>query len=134
MNLVEDADGRRYALLKRSHQASLVLDLASGERSYRPNETLELIDAEPVPDVLDETTISQSIRSTANELLAVLAHGDAVPIRTVLEATTVCESELVALRGELEAAGLITTESVDDAVALRLTETTQREIGARDQS
>ncbi len=99
MRLVEDRQGRRFGLLKRSVDSSLVLDLETGRRSYRPNDNLRPVNGENV----DPRT----------ELLATLSTDDAIPVRTVIERTTLCESELFAVSRELELAGVIREATCD---------------------
>lgn len=115
MRLVEDADGNQYALLKRSGSSSLVLDPDTGQRAYRPNH--ELI---PVGDNI--------VEDPRAALIAVLVDADAaVPVRSILERTTLCESDLFAISRELEAGGVIEAVKVDGDRAWVLTD--ERRLG-----
>lgn len=93
MRTVEDESGRQYVLIKRSREATLVADPASGERQYLPNDAINHIDEGP---------------ARQGEALAELIseHGP-VPVRTLLDATPLCESDLHGYLAELEAGGTI---------------------------
>lgn len=82
-----DERGRRFVLLKRSHETSLVADLATGAQAYRPNTELrdvnESDDAEP-------------------DLLGYIASHEPVRVRTLLDVTSLCESDLHGLLRLLE--------------------------------
>lgn len=128
MRTVEDAAGRRYLLLKRSRDSSLVRDAETGEQSYRPSEELTVVDgtsplataAEGVPEparrlvsaVRDDRTLG---------LLVALEAADGLAARTLLGAEDYCESDLHGLVGELRAAGLIEPVTVDGEEGYRLT-------------
>ena len=124
MTVLEDRDGRRYLLLKRSMSSSLVLDIDSGERLYRPNDRLSEIDtaafdrdSRDVGSVFPEVPVARE-----REILSILEDHGAVPVRRLLEMTTACESELFASLRELEAAGLIAATTIADERASVLTE------------
>lgn len=80
MREIKDDAGRRYLLLKRSHDSSLVVDLRTGARTYRPNESL--------------TAVSDRDDSADQDLLSYIATNGPVPVRTLLDATPLCESDL----------------------------------------
>jgi len=116
---VEDGDGTRYLLLKRSAESSLVRDAETGERLHLPNEELDTIE--------DATTVDTVLRSIPEELvslvtavhderaLALLFELDEegpMSVRTLLSAYDFCESDLHGLVAELRAAGLIAETTV----------------------
>lgn len=104
MRLVEDRDGRRFALVKRSGSSSLLLDLETGQRTYRENLQLTAVDGDgPLDRGADEEIAG---------LIDILEDGP-VPIREVIDRTTVCESDLYAIRRELEVADVLTEVEVD---------------------
>lgn len=119
MRTVEDDAGRRYLLLKRSGESSLVRDLRTGVERYVPNRRLA------DPDGVDPLVAAAAAVSTATRrglpagldehalgLLVLLARGPR-SARTVLDATTLCESDLLGLATELRSAGLIEETAVD---------------------
>jgi hypothetical protein len=113
MRTVEDGEGDRYVLLKESASSSLVRDPGTGETQHLPTADLEAVDAPPLetlaaalPDerrdhldaVRDERTLG---------LLCWLHDRGPVPVRDLLADTTLCESDLHGMVGELRAAGLV---------------------------
>lgn len=91
MREVEDEAGRRYLLLKRSSESSLVADPESGDRRYLPNETLQAIGEDPgAPSLLERVRMEGP-----------------VTVRRLLDETTMCESELHAHLASLMASGAI---------------------------
>lgn len=120
MPTVEDPDGRRYVLLKESADASLVRDLQTGERSYKPNEDLRTVEE---ADVLREAarSVPRPVRhlfggipdERALGLVILLAEVGPTSARGLLEETTYCESDLFAVLRELEAAGLLEARGAD---------------------
>lgn len=133
MPTVEDPDGRRYVLLKESADASLVRDLLTGERSYKPNEQLQAVEE---GDILREAakSVPQSVRhlfegipdERALGLVILLAELGPTSVRRLLEETTYCESDLFAVLRELEAAGLLERRGDDRDLEYVVTD------GARD--
>lgn len=105
MHLCEDENGRRLAVVKRSATSSLVLDLETGDHFYRANETLTPIDNQGTGNA-DTGSNSMGPTDQRAELLSILEH-DPIPIRTILSRTTLCESDLYAIRRELEVAGVL---------------------------
>lgn len=95
MRTVEDRAGRRYELLKRSEQASLVRDPSTGERRYLPNDVLAF-DVETGPDP---------------RTLIVEAGG--MRIRELLDRTSLCESDVHARLADLQVRGLIRETEID---------------------
>lgn len=129
MRTVEDAAGRRYLLLKRSRDSSLVRDAETGEQSYRPTGELRVVSgtsplvtaAEGVPEAARGlVTAVRDDRSLG--LLVALEAADGLAARTLLDAEDYCESDLHGLVGELRAAGLVEPASVDGEDGYRLTD------------
>lgn len=93
MRLARDETGRRYVVLERASESTLVADPASGEREYFPNETLEVIDDAPA--------------RTAERLVGLIAEHGPIGVRELLSATDICESDLHGQLADLEAGGAI---------------------------
>lgn len=120
MVTVEDESGRRYILLKRSRESSLVLDIDTGERSYRPNRTLTTI-VDSRPPLEEGGWLTEYPHPGARELLSRIDHKDPQRIRDLLANTTLCESELFALIRELELEGVIEQTTIDGEPGVTLT-------------
>lgn len=119
MRTVEDDAGRRYLLLTRSSDSSLVRDIETGERRHVPNARL----SEPAgvdPLVAAAETVPAAGRGAlrglhddrAIGLLVLLAHAPR-SVRALLSATDLCESDLLGVASELRAAGLVEAAVVD---------------------
>lgn len=114
MRTVRDADGRRYLLLKRSTESSLVRDPLSGERRHLPNDELVAVDGE-TPLETAASAVSPEVRlvlraartEVALGLLVELADRGPLSVRAMLAAYELCESDLHGLLAELRAAGAI---------------------------
>lgn len=119
MRTVEDERGRRYLLEQRSGASSRVWDPATGEVRHLPTDSLSAVDgvdplaaaAGAAPAALRER-FSGLPDDRAAGLLLVLA-GAPRPVRTLLGATDLCESDLLGLASELRAAGLVAETEVD---------------------
>ena len=119
MRTVEDESGRRYLLLKRSSASSLVHDLETGEERFV--ETDRLVDragvdplaaaAEAIPPA-DRASLPVARDERGVGLLVLLAR-EPRSARTLLNATDLCESDLLGLASELRAAGLLAETTVD---------------------
>ena len=127
MRTVEDRSGRRYLLLKRSSDASLVRDAATGEHRHVP--TAELTPVEGVsPLETAATSLPPAARALASAvhddrtlgLLVALEAADGLPARALLDADDRCESDLHGLLVELRAAGLVEAATVDGEDGYRL--------------
>lgn len=130
---VQDEDGNRYLLLKRSGESSLVREVETGEQQYLPNENLT--------EVEEESTVETIVSSVPGEIrtlltgvhderaLALVLELDAdgpLAVRTLLSAYEFCESDLHGLLGELQAGGLIEERSVAGERGYATTETATR--------
>jgi hypothetical protein len=127
---VRDDDGRRYVLLKRSGESSLVRDPESGDRRHLPNTDLEPVDGES-PLATTARAVPEPVRTVLGAVrddraLGLLLELDArgpVAVRTLLDGTDLCESDLHGLLAEFRAAGLVTEA---DASGRRGYDTTER--------
>ncbi len=132
--------GDRYVLLKASGDSWLVRDPDTGERRYLPADRLERTDeppltavagtvAAPVRRVLtavhDERTLGLLVELVDRADPATDADGDdgavpqrdgVTPVRTLLDATALCESDLHGALAELQAAGLVERVETDAAL------------------
>jgi hypothetical protein len=136
MRTVRDDEGRRYLLVKRSSESSLVRDPDTGEERYVPNADLTVdaeasalsTAAEAVPDPV-RRVLTATPNDRALGLLVELVDRGPTGVRTLLDAYDLCESDLHGLLAEFRAAGLIdearvagergyeATEATRDAVA-----------------
>ncbi|MDJ1430666.1 hypothetical protein [Halostagnicola sp. A-GB9-2] len=129
MKTVRDDDGTDYVLLKRSDDASLVRDPATGNECYVRNDRLEATDQSPletaasgvadpvrtlVTNVHDEKTLG---------LLFELADRGPTRVRTILGDTAFCESDLHGTLAVLTAADLLAETEVSGERGYRVTET-----------
>ncbi|WP_439025857.1 DUF7346 family protein [Haloarchaeobius sp. DT45] len=113
MRTVRDDSGDRYLLVKRSSDASLVRDPATGEERYVENDRLESVDGEtPLetaasavpPAVRRILTATHDDRSLG--LLVELVDGGPIAVRDLLASYDLCESDMLGLLTEFRAAGL----------------------------
>lgn len=114
METVEDDDGTRYVLCKRASDAWLVRDPATGEERYREPAQLTVVeDASPLSTTA--TGVPEPVRRVVSAVptdraLGLVVHvvdDGPVGVREVLAETTLCESDLHGLLGELVAADLL---------------------------
>lgn len=134
MRTVEDASGRRYLLVKRSGDASLVRDAETGEEQYVPNE--ELTERDGV-DSLEGAAVAvpapvrrllSSVHDDRGLGLVVALAREPRSARTLLSATDLCESDLVGLLSELRAAGLVEETTVEGERGYDVTEDARRAV------
>jgi hypothetical protein len=119
MRVVEDGDGNRYLLEKRSSEASRVRDPATGERRHLPNDQLSVVDGES-PLATAASAVPPSVRKilrvagsdAALGLLVELDDRGPLAVRTLLDAYDLCESDLHGLLAELRVAGVIEETTV----------------------
>lgn len=113
MHPVEDRNGRRFLLVKRSEQSWLVRDPRTGKEIYRNADDLTVLeDAAPlavatagVPESVLDLVTAVPDRRALGLVIDVVDHGP-VAVRDLLGETTLCESDLHGLLAELTAAGL----------------------------
>ncbi|GAB3414181.1 hypothetical protein GCM10027435_08780 [Haloparvum alkalitolerans] len=135
MRTVRDADGRRYLLVKRSDQSSLVRDPESGAERYLENDRIEPVEGESpletaasgVPDpVRRVVTAAHDDRSLG--LLVALSDDGPRPVVGLLDAFDLCESDLHGLLAEFRAAGLVEEAETPGGRGYAATETTERAV------
>lgn len=135
METVEDADGRRYVLAKRSGDAWLVRDPATGEETYRdPGELSVLEGVTPLSTAAAGVPrpVRRLLVAVPNErALGLVVHAvDAGPVgvRELLGTTTLCESDLHGLLAELVAAALLVETEVAGERGYEATEDARRAV------
>lgn len=129
MRTVEDSAGNRYLLLKRSRDASLVLDQSTGERRHLPTDELSIVGGRS-PLELAAASLPAAARRMATAigddralgLLVALEAADGLSARALLDAEDFCESDLNGLVNELRAGGLVRQGTVDGERGYRLTD------------
>mgnify|MGYP000014702504 CR=1 FL=1 len=122
MQTVRDADGARYLLVKRSAESSRVRDPSTGEERYLPNDELRFDDeeADTAPLAVAVSGIPESVRGVVTAahdeqslgLLVELADRGPLPVVELLDAYSLCESDLHGLLTEFRAARLIEETTV----------------------
>ncbi|ELY89636.1 DUF7346 family protein [Natrinema altunense] len=128
MNTVEDDTGKRYLLLKRSDDASLVRDPETGNECYIRNDRLEAVDqsaletaARSVPDPV-LTLLTNVHDAETLGLLIELAERGPLGVRTLLDAYDFCESDLHGRLTVLSTAGLLEETELAGERGYQLTE------------
>jgi hypothetical protein len=113
MRTVEDEAGDRYLLLKRSSDAWLVRDPATGTVDHRPADSLSLVDGES-PLAIAADAVPEDVRADldgasqrALGLLAEIRRRQPVGVRPLLADYDFCESDVHGLLAEFQAGGLI---------------------------
>jgi len=131
MRTVRDDEGRRYLLVKRSSESSLVRDPDTGEERYLPNADLTADDtsalstaAAAVPAPV-RRVLTAAPNDRALGLLVELVDRGPIGVRTLLDAYDLCESDLHGLLAEFRAAGLIAEARVAGERGYDATETTR---------
>lgn len=114
MQTVEDDAGKRYLLLKRSGESSLVRDPETGAERYLPNADLDPVDDAAALVVASEgvpASVRRVLTAVRDErslgLLLELVDRGPLPVRTLLSAYDLCESDLHGTLTEFRAAGLV---------------------------
>ncbi|OIB58680.1 DUF7346 family protein [Natrialba sp. SSL1] len=130
MTTVQDDTGKRYLLLKRSEHASLVRDPQTGDECYVQNDRLNAVDAadelDPVAQAVSSPvrTLLTTVHDEATlSLLISLADEGPLDIRTILDRTTLCESDLHGRLTILTGADLLTETDIGGERGYRLTDT-----------
>ncbi|MFB6171869.1 MAG: hypothetical protein ABEJ23_04995 [Haloarculaceae archaeon] len=127
MRTVRDEDGRSYLLLKSSSESCLVRDPETGEERYLPADRLASVSESPL------ATAARAVPERARQVLSavhddrslgLLLELDREPraIRTLLDATDLCESDLLGLLTEFRAAGLLAETDVRGERGYRTTD------------
>ena len=131
MRTVRDDEGRRYLLVKRSSESSLVRDPDTGEERYVPNADLTVGEASPLSTAAEAVPgpVRRVLTATPNVralgLLVELVDRGPTGVRTLLDAYDLCESDLHGLLAEFRAAGLIDEARVAGERGYEATETTR---------
>jgi hypothetical protein len=135
MRTVRDTDGARYLLVKRSSDATLVRDPETGAEQYLPND--ELTEAEGVSALtVAASGVPESVRRVVTAahtedalgLLVELVDRGPLPVRDLLSAYDLCESDLHGLLAEFRAAGLIRERDAAGERGYEATETTREAV------
>lgn len=127
MRTVEDADGSRYLLVKRSGESSRVRDPETGEERYLPNERLTAVDVGPLETaaraVGEETraVVTAARDERALGLLFELRRRGPTPVRELMGSYDLCESDALGVLTEFRAAGLVAETEVAGERGYRLT-------------
>ena len=129
MRTVEDDDGERYLLVKRSGESSLVRDPETGEERYLADGSWTPVDDEPplatVARTLDGPVRRLVLAARDERALGLLLELDARgPLAAVslLEGYELCESDLHGMLAEFRAAGLVEERTVDGRRGYGLTD------------
>ncbi|MFB6135861.1 MAG: hypothetical protein ABEJ04_03800 [Halobacteriaceae archaeon] len=128
MRTVRDDEGTEYLLLERSGESSLVRDPATGRRRSLPTDDLEPTDASPLE------VAAEGVPGGVRRVLRV-AHDDAAlgllleldargptPVRDLLAAYDLCESDLHGLLAEFRVGGVVDETTVAGERAYRVTD------------
>lgn len=118
MQTVRDADGRRYLLIKRSSESSLVRDPATGEERHLPNDALDTEGESPLSAAAGglDPAVRRAVLACRDEralgLLVEFADRGPLSVRTLLDSYDLCESDLLGVLTEFRAAGLLAETTV----------------------
>jgi hypothetical protein len=112
-------DGKRYLLVKRSREASLVRDPETGEERYLPNEELTAtgdsplaVAARAVPEASRRLVTTVHSERTLGALVELDDRGP-LSVREILGSYDLCESDVHGTFAELRSAGLVEEVDVD---------------------
>jgi hypothetical protein len=125
---VEDDEGRRLLVVKRSAESWLVRDPATGAERYADPDSLAVVDASPLAAAargVDDDARRLVLAARDDRALGLLCHLDAdgpVSVVALLADTDLCESDLHGLLAEFRAAGLVAERRVDGRRGYGLTE------------
>lgn len=119
MRTVEDEDGNRYLLVKRSSDATLVRDPETGEQHHVPTDSLDVVtDASPletaargIPEPVSLLVTAVHDRRSLGLLLELDDQGS-MAVQTLLDRYELCERDLHGLLAEFRAAGLVAETNV----------------------
>jgi hypothetical protein len=112
--VVRDEAGSRYILEKKSSESSRVRDPETGEQLHLPNEELEPVEGASPLEVAAGTLAPEAVTlvtavpdERALGLLVELDGRGPTGVRTLLDVTDLCESDLHGLLAVLQATGLL---------------------------
>ncbi|WP_435360631.1 DUF7346 family protein [Haloarchaeobius sp. DFWS5] len=137
MRTVRDDSGRRYVLVKRSSESSLVRDPESGEKRYVDNDRLEPAEGMGALETA-ASAVSPAVRKVVSAthddhtlgLLVELVDRDGVAVRDLLADYDLCESDLLGVLTEFRAAGLVTEARIAGERGYAPTDTAREGIAA----
>ena len=118
MRAVVDAAGRRSLLLREHGEQAVLRDVETGERRTASLEDLASLDGGPLGTLVTDvppslpSPLDRAPTDRALALLVELHVAGPRPVRDLLADTTLCESDLHGLVGDLRAAGLVQDEPV----------------------
>lgn len=123
VQVVEDSQGRRGIVRKLSGETILISDFETGETRYVSVESVRFLDgtAPLIAAAKHANSAENDLDARSNGLLVLIQHDEPVLVRTILELTTLCESDLFALLRGLESAGYIERIDIADERGYRLT-------------
>lgn len=119
MRVVRHADGRRYPVLERHESSLVVRDPTTGKRRTLSTDEVERVDADALRVAAervrtgDGSDLAPARDERALGLLVELVDRGPLPVRDVLGAYDVCESDLHGIAAEYRSAGLIRESEVD---------------------
>jgi len=128
MRAVVDAAGRRSLLLRENGEQALLRDVGTGEQRTVPLDDLASLDGGPLRTLATDvppslpSPLDRAPTDRALALLVELHVAGPRPVRALLGDTTLCESDLHGLVGDLRAAGLVTETVVGGDRGYGLTE------------
>ncbi|WP_227354669.1 DUF7346 family protein [Haladaptatus salinisoli] len=130
MRTVRDESGRRYLLLKRSDESSLVRDPRTGDETYLKNDRLRFADGESPLETAARRVgpaTRRVLTAVPNEralgLLVELHDRGPLSVRELLSAYDLCESDIHGYLAEFRAAGLVEERRVAGERGYGLTDT-----------
>lgn len=133
MQTVEDENGSRYLLLKRSGESSLVRDPETGEERYVENGALSPVEGTAALETAAsevDGSIRAFLRGVHDDrtlgLLVVLDSKGPLSVRELLGFETLCESDFHGTIAELRAAGLLEEREIAGERGYGVTETTSQ--------
>ncbi|WP_331236363.1 DUF7346 family protein [Natronorarus salvus] len=137
MRTVEDDEGGRYLLRKRSAESSLVFDPETGEERYVENARLSPVGGES-PLETAARTVSAPTRTLLSAvhndrglgLLLELDRRGPLSVRELMAAYDLCESDLHGRIAELHVSGLIEETSVNGERGYTTTDLSERALDA----
>ncbi|ELZ13720.1 hypothetical protein C479_02706 [Halovivax asiaticus JCM 14624] len=119
MRPVRADDGTHYLLVKRSDEASLVRDPVTGNECYVRNDRLEAADETSALETAARAVpapVRRLVRAVHDDrslgLVVTLADRGPLTVRTLVDETTYCESDLAGVLASLTAADVITDTDV----------------------
>jgi hypothetical protein len=137
MRTVRDSSGTPYLLVKRSSDSTLVRNPETGTEQYLPNDELTVVEgvsalgvaAGGIPAPV-RRVVTAAHSDDGLGLLVELTDRGPLPVRDLLGAYDLCESDLHGLLAEFRAAGLVRECTVAGERGYEATETTHEAVAA----